>query len=338
MDASPDPSRRVTIYDVATVAGVSPSTVSRALSRPGRISALTADKIRAAADALGYQRLAGLPSGEPAELRLLVMLVNDIGNPVFVELIRGVEAVADAAGYTVVLLDSRESHVRERLVEEFFPAVSGLILASPRLSDSGIRMLAKTRPLIVLNRAVHGVPSILADTARGARTAAQHLHELGHREIAYLAGPETSWANGMRWRSLQEAGSDLSIRVRHSGPNQPTVSGGVAAAAWWEQHRSSAVLAFNDVVGAGFMQAAKERGIDVPDDASVIAFDNSQLASLVSPGLTSIAAPSRKQGEAAARSLIEIIDGGRPDPTPLYLPTRLITRASTGPAAGAPRT
>jgi len=332
MVTSSDPSRRITIYDVAEAAGVSPSTVSRALSRPGRVSALTADKIRAAATALGYQRLAGLPSGEPAELRLLVMLVNDIGNPVFVELIRGVESAADAAGYTVVLLDSRESHVRERLVEEFFPAVSGLVLASPRLSDSGIRRLAKTRPLVVLNRAVHGVPSILADTARGARTAAQHLHDLGHRQITYLAGPESSWADGMRWRSLQEAGRELSIRIRRSGPNQPTVSGGRSAAESWLEHRTSAVLAFNDVVGTGFMQVAEENGLDVPRDVSVIGFDNSQLASLVRPGLTSIAAPSRKQGEAAARTLIDIIEGGRPDPTPLYLPTRLIARSSTGPA------
>ncbi|UNK70692.1 LacI family DNA-binding transcriptional regulator [Microbacterium sp. H1-D42] len=331
MAAPSDPSRRVTIYDVAEAAGVSPSTVSRALSRPGRISALTADKIRVAADALGYQRLAGLPSGEPAELRLLVMLVNDIGNPVFVELIRGVEAVADAAGYTVVLLDSRESHVRERLVEEFFPAVSGLVLASPRLSDSGIRRLAKTRPLVVLNRAVHGVPSILADTARGARTAAGHLHDLGHREITYLAGPETSWADGMRWRALQEAARELSIRVRRLGAHQPTVSGGHAAARSWMEQQTTAVLAFNDVVATGFMQVAEENGFDVPTDVSVIGFDNSQLASLVRPGLTSIAAPSRKQGEAAARALIDIIDGARPDPIPLYLPTRLISRSSTAP-------
>lgn len=329
MVTSPDPSRRVTIYDVAEAAGVSPSTVSRALSRPGRISAQTADRIRTAATALGYQRLAALPSGEPAELRLLVMLVNDIGNPVFVELIRGVEAVADAAGYTVVLLDSRESHVRERLVEDFFPAVSGLVLASPRLSDSGIRRLAKTRPLVVLNRAVHGVPSILADTGRGAQTAAQHLRELGHREITYLAGPESSWADGVRWRSLQEAGRELSIRVRRSGPHPPTVSGGRAAAEAWLQQRTTAVLAFNDVMAIGFMQVAEENGIAVPNDVSVIGFDNSQLASLVRPGLTSIAAPSRKQGEAAARTLIEIVDGARPDPTPLYLPTRLIARSST---------
>src|SRR5699024_5626808 len=137
-------------------AGVAPSTVSRALSRPGRVSARTAAKVRQVASELGYQRSPTAPALSKIPTRLLVMSVADIGNPVFVEVTRGVEAAAEAAGYTVVLLDTRESSEREKLIEHFLPAVDGVILTSPRLSDSAIRMIAKQRPTIVLNRVVQG--------------------------------------------------------------------------------------------------------------------------------------------------------------------------------------
>src|SRR5699024_7726740 len=128
--------------------------------------------------------------------RLLVMSVADIGNPVFVEVIRGAEAAAEEAGYTIVLLDSRENSERERQVEQFLPAVDGAVLTSPRLSDSAIRMIAKQRPVVVLNRVVPGLPSVLTDASRGSQHAAGHLGSLGHEEIVYLSGPEQSWTDG----------------------------------------------------------------------------------------------------------------------------------------------
>src|SRR5690625_1974562 len=195
------------------------------------------------------------PALNAVPTKLLAMVVADIANPLFVDVIRGAEAAAEAAGYTMLLFDTQESDVRERqAAETFLPAVEGLVLTSPRLSDSGIRTLAKQRPIIVLNRVVTGLPSVLTDGARGVRRAAEHLGQLGHREISYIAGPEASWADGVRWRGLEEAGIDLELRVRRIGPNQPTVEGGARAARRWAESPTTAVIAFNDIMAIGFIR------------------------------------------------------------------------------------
>lgn len=325
----------VTIYDLAEAAGVAPSTVSRALSRPGRVSARTAAKVRQVASEMGYQRSPTAPALTKIPTRLLVMSVADVGNPVFVETLRGAQAAAEEAGYTLVLLDSRESHVREGTVEHFLPAVDGVLLTSPRLTDSAIRMLAKQRPVVILNRVVPGLPCVLTDASRGARRAAEHLGGLGHREIVYLSGPEKSWSDGMRWRSLQEAGTELSIRTRRLGPNIPTVHGGVEAAKRWVREPSTAVIAFNDIMAIGFIRGLAALGLRVPADVSVVGFDNSQLGVLTAPSLTSVSSPLREQGATAVKNLLAIIGGATPTHEPVLLPTKLVPRSSTGKVSGA---
>lgn len=322
----------VTIYDVAEAAGVAASTVSRALARPGRVSARTAAKVRQAATELGYQRSPTAPALANTASRLIAMSVADIGNPVFVEVIRGAEAAAEAAGYTVMLLDSRESPTRERAIEQFLPAACGFILASPRLSDSAIRMLAKQRPLVVLNRIVRGLPCVLTDASRGARRAAEHLGNLGHTHITYLGGPGQSWADGVRWRSLQEAGIELSIRTSRLGPNMPTVRGGIESSKRWATEPSTAVVAFNDIMAIGFIRGLRALGLSVPADVSVVGFDNSQLGLLTTPALTSVASPLHEQGSTAITNLLAIIGGATPGDEPVMLPTKLVPRASTSTA------
>lgn len=327
-----DSTQPVTIYDVAEAAGVAPSTVSRALSRPGRVSARTAAKVRQVASDLGYQRSPTAPALTNIPSRLLVMSVADIGNPVFVEVTRGAEAAAEEAGYTLLLLDSRESSERERLLEQFLPAVDGVVLTSPRLSDSAIRMIAKQRPVVVLNRVVRGLPSVLTDASRGARRAAEHLGSLGHEEVTYLAGPEESWTDGMRWRSLQEAGLELSLRATRVGPIMPTVRGGFEAAKHWARNPTTAVVAFNDVMAIGFIRGLASLGLRVPGDVSVLGFDNSQLGILTSPSLTSVSSPLHEQGVTAVRNLLAIVGGAKPTHKPILLPTKLVPRASTSKA------
>ncbi|TNC16565.1 LacI family transcriptional regulator [Georgenia sp. 311] len=325
-----DPGRAPTIYDVAKAAGVAPSTVSRALARPGRVSAATAEKVRDAAALLGYRRSSVAPVLSSVNTRMLAMVVADIGNPLFVDVIRGAEAAAEAAGYTMLLFDAQESYVRERdAAEKFLSAVDGLVLTSPRLSDLGIRAIAKQRPVIVLNRVVSGLPSVLTDGARGVRRAAEHLGQLGHREITYVAGPEASWADGVRWRGLEEAGLELELRVRRIGPNAPTVEGGAKAARRWAQNPSTAVVAFNDIMAVGFVRGLRALGVSVPGDVSVVGFDNSRTGALTVPALTSVASPLSLQGATAVRNLLAIIGGARSSEQPVVLPVKLIARDST---------
>ena len=161
---------------------------------------------------------------------MIALMISDITNPFYFEIIRGAQAAAAEAGYTMLLADAQESDVLEReALDRALPTVEGIVLASTRMSDSAIRMTAKQRPMIVLNRAVADVPSVVTDNPRGTRRAAEHLADLGHHTITYVAGPEASWADGIRWRSLREAAADLGLHARRMGPYPPTVAGGEQA-------------------------------------------------------------------------------------------------------------
>lgn len=324
------PAPAVTIYDVATAAGVAPSTVSRALARPGRVSAETAAKVRAAATALGYRRSSTAPAPASISSKLIAMIVADIGNPVFIDVVRGAESACEAAGYTMLLVNGQESATRERrAAAELLSVVDGLILTSPRLSDSGIRVLAKQRPVVILNRMVSGLPSVLTDASRGARRAVEHLGQLGHQKITYLSGPEASWTDGVRWRSVEECGLQLEMRTRRVGPNQPNPGGGERAALQWAQSPTSGVVAFNDLMAIGFIRGLRALGVTVPRDVSIVSFDNSQTGSLTTPALTSVASPLSLQGGTAVRNLVAIIGGARSSNEPVLLPVKLVARAST---------
>lgn len=323
--------RPTTIYDVARAAGVAPSTVSRAFSRPGRVNAETAERIREVAQELGYRANPQARALSTRTTSMVAVLCADITNPVFSEMVRGAEEAASDAGYAMVLADTRESADREReVLDKILSSVDGVVLASPRMSDTAVRQIAKVKPAVVLNRVVGGLPSVVVDTPRGMHRAAEHLVELGHDHVTYLAGPEAAWPDGVRWRALRDVRGELGLTVRRVGPVAPTLQGGVRAAAQWAAHPTSAVIAYNDLVAIGFMRALQNSGRSVPEDVSVIGFDNTPSAELVTPGLTTVAAPQRALGARAVKHVLAFVGGARPSTTePLVLPTKLVVRAST---------
>lgn len=323
--------RKATIYDVAQAAGVAPSTVSRTFARPGRVRADTAEHVRRVAAELGY-RAAPLSRGAPGgQSRMIGLVTADVTNPFHFGIIRGAEAAAAEAGYTMILADSQESARREReVLDRALPTVEGVVLASPRMSDSAIRMVAKQCPTIALNRAVPDVPSVVTDIPRGMRRAVDHLASLGHGAITYVAGPEASWTDGMRWRALVQSAADLDLRVRRVGPYAPTVAGGSRASRDLLDPPAQAVVAYNDLVAIGVIRGLQQCGVQVPTDVSVVGFDDIFAADLVTPGLTTVAAPLRALGTAAVRNLLAVISGGRTRVgEPVTVPTRLVVRSST---------
>ncbi|CAA9307255.1 MAG: hypothetical protein AVDCRST_MAG61-1424 [uncultured Friedmanniella sp.] len=327
--------RSPSIYEVAAAAGVAPSTVSRALSRPGRVSFRTAEHVREVAARLGYRtdlrnrRIEGEPTS------MLAMVVADITNPVFFGMIRGAERTAVHAGYTMVLVETQESEEFERgLLARVLPLVDGAILTSSRLSDSAIRSVAKATPLVVLNRLVDQVPSVASDNVRAVKKAVEHLVEAGHRSLSYLAGPDASWANGMRWRGLLEAAHELDIKVRQIGPLVPTMAGGRQAATAWLASPTTGVVAYNDLVAIGFIQGVQQAGLGVPGDVSVVGFDNIRDAELVQPALTTIATPLVSLGSAAVNHLLATSRVSTSRYSSFVLPARLVLRSSTGPVGG----
>lgn len=326
--------RPPTIYDVAAAAGVSPSTVSRAFSRPGRVSAGTAARIHRVAAELGYR--ANTITGASGRTSAVAMVVPDVTNPVYFGLIHGFEAAASSAGYTVVLADTRWSTARERTVlDRILPAVDGLVVTGSRLSDRGIRAAAGHRASVMLNRIVPGMRTVMVDTVAGVAAALRHLAELGHRSVTYVGGPPASWAEGMRWRSLLDTAPRFGLKVCRIGPYPPTMAGGTAAAGGLLRHLPSAVLVFNDLVAIGMLHAVHEAGIGVPDDMSVIGFGDVVGADFCTPPLTTVGAPMRAMGTAAFRQLERAMRGEAMDTQAIVsLTTRLVVRGSTGTVRG----
>ncbi|WP_040157853.1 LacI family DNA-binding transcriptional regulator [Mobilicoccus massiliensis] len=336
MSRPDDGERATTIYDVARAAGVSPSTVSRAFSRPGRVSSRTAQHVHEVAERLGYRSDQVRHFATSPRTRTLGLAISDITNPFYFPIIRGAEHAAAAAGYTMLLVDAQESLETEReMLRRALPLVDGFVIASSRLSDTDLRSIAKSVPVVVLNRVVAGLPSVVPDTPRGARRAVEHLATLGHPTITYVAGPEASWADGARWRALREASLELGLRENRVGPVEPTVEGGRAAAVSVAERGDRAVLAYNDLVAMGLVAGLRELGIAVPDEVSVVGFDNIFAADLVTPALTTVAAPLSTLGDTAVRHVLALAGGAEARRGgPIVVPVRLVVRASTAAPAG----
>lgn len=333
----PSPSRRATIYDVARAAGVSAATVSRAFSRPGKVSAATAEQIRLAAESVGYQAAPSrtvLP-GRTHRRGMISLVVSDITNPVFFELIRGAEEEAALNGYTLLLAHSRESGDIEReAVERSLDIVDGVILTSTRMPGTAIRAMARQTPTLVINRIISGVPNLFVDHVSGTRHVVDHLAALGHTDILYLAGPDASWANGVRWQTIKEHGATRGMRTTALASVAPTMDGGAALTDAILSTRATAIIGFNDMLALGAMKAMRHHGVRIPKDRSFVGFDNSTGSDLVEPGLTSVAAPQHTLGATAVRTLLAMLRDHGPTPHhSVRLPTRLVIRGSTGPAA-----
>ncbi|HEY4624508.1 MAG TPA: LacI family DNA-binding transcriptional regulator [Blastococcus sp.] len=320
--------RAVTLHDVAREAGVAVSTVSRALSDPQRVNARTREHVSAVAQRLGYRpnRLAqALPTGRTG---MLAVLVPDITNPHNFGLVRGAEAQARAAGSTLVIADTQESPELEAAhLDRLGSSVDGFVLASSRLTDADLHELAERFPVVLFNRRVEGLPSLATDSADGSRQIVEHLAALGHRSIAYLAGPSAAWSDGERWRALSAAAEAAGVAVVRCGPFPPTLDGGPAAADIGLSTGATALVAFNDLLAIGVLRRLADRGVEVPGRVSVVGFDDIFGADFCHPPLTTVAGPV----EEAGRALVDVLLADRAVAPTMTLPTHLRIRASTGP-------
>ncbi|HEY5224648.1 MAG TPA: LacI family DNA-binding transcriptional regulator [Microbacteriaceae bacterium] len=332
--------RAPTIYDVARLAGVNPSTVSRALSKPGRLNAKTEKLILAAAKTLNYRvnpMARALPTGRTNTFGLIVA---DITNPVFFPFIRGAEQAAARSGYTLVLAESRESGEREiETAARIAPSVDGLVLVASRSSDAQLRELSDRKPLVVVNRRIDGVETLVADSEPGIDQALELLAGLAHRSLAYLSGPVDSWMSTERWRIIVAKARQRGMTVIELGPGVPTVDGGRDAYERIIASGATAVLAYNDLMAIGLLRAAQQRGLRVPERLSIIGCDDIFGADFTTPPLSTIRTPLAVLGELAVLRILERVAGAFPGDSvsradaPAPLATEIIVRGSTGPAA-----
>ncbi|TDW69463.1 LacI family DNA-binding transcriptional regulator [Kribbella pratensis] len=315
----------VTIGDIAAAARVSRSTVSRAFTRPQLLSPETVDHVRAVATRLGYvgnQAARALSTGRFGNI---AVVVPDIANPFFPPLVRSLQSAAETADLAVFLGDSDESAEREaKLIARLAPQVEGFVLASSRLSEELIRELAATRPVVLVNRDLDGIPRVLIDSSGGMTEAVMLLKKLGHQRIAYLAGPRDSWSDQQRREVLTSAASGLAVEVIEVG--RPSYAAGRDSVSAIVRSGATAAIAFDDVVSQGVLAGLELRGISVPSDFSLIGCDDT-LAALTTPALTSVSAGAATAGTAAAKLLIQLLE----DPTAecVTIATHLVIRATT---------
>ncbi|WP_165367408.1 LacI family DNA-binding transcriptional regulator, partial [Phytoactinopolyspora endophytica] len=285
---------------VADEAGVSISTVSRAFTRPDLIRQATREQILAIADRLGYRpnrSARGLVTGRTA---LLAVVLPDIANPFFPPLVRAVEDTAYEKGYSVLLMDTDEHPEREAtMLRDLAGQADGVIICSPRSRAGVIREAAERTPVVLVNRTVDGIASVSCRTREGIRQIVDHLHALGHRDIAYVSGPKSSWSDRERRDGARRQAHKLGMSFEVCGPYPATFSGGMMAADAVVAGNMTAAVAFDDIMALGMLRRLTERGFDVPGQFSVTGCDDILFAAMAYPPLTSIASPVADAGRMA---------------------------------------
>ncbi|TQM46065.1 LacI family DNA-binding transcriptional regulator [Pseudonocardia cypriaca] len=332
----------VTIHEVAKGADVSVSTVSRAFTMPDMVNAATRRKVLQVAEELGYQpnRAArGLVTGKTGNIGVVV---PDVANPFFSAMLKGCTARAREVRHVVFLADAAEDpRVEAEVVGAMAKQVDGVVLCSPRMHPSQLERLVGSTPLVLINSDEAGLPAVLMDSADGARQAVEHLAALGHRRVAHLAGPPASWAGEERLRGVRAAAPQCDVEIVELGPFPPTFQGGVQAADLALARGVTAILAFNDLMAVGVLNRLAARGVAVPEDISVVGYDDIEMSSMTTVPLTTVRMPMEAAGRAAVDLLLDGLDAGdEPDVTRRWLPTQLIVRSTTAPPgrdAGSPR-
>jgi DNA-binding LacI/PurR family transcriptional regulator len=313
---------------------VSVSTVSRTFNRPETVRPQIRQRVEAAARSLDYSPNRMAQSLITGRTRSIGLIVPDVANPFFPELIKAAQARARTAEYSAVLADTDEDgYVEARVARQMARQVDGLIICSSRMDDAAA---ARTRELVTtvfVQRPVPDTASVVMDTSTGMRQAVAHLHALGHVRLAYLGGPPNSWSDGQRRVSAHAATADLGLELVELGPFQPQFSGGVQAADVLIAQGVTGVLAYNDLVALGVISRLSQRGFTVPTQVSVIGFDDIAMAEMSLPPLTTVAMPVAIAGRMAVELLLDLLEDRRqPGTERIELPTHLVVRGSTAPA------
>jgi LacI family transcriptional regulator len=342
--------RRVKLADVARVAGVHPGTASRALNPVTRdqVSRETSRRVARAAQRLGYVPNAMARGLRTARSHLVGMVVPDVTNPLFPPMVRGAERVLAAAGLTLVLTDTDNSAASERsqVLRLRARGIDGFLIATARWEDDLLAELAgAATPAVLLNRDTAGgrLPYVGADERTGVHLAVEHLVSLGHRRIACLAGPQDTSTGRERAGAFRQAIRQHGLptgrgQVRFC-PAFTEPAGAATARRLLTNRRHgplpwTAIVAGNDLIALGVLDALSEAGLHCPTDVSLVGFNDLPMVDRVTPPLTTIRLPLDAMGDLAARTLLTRLDPTAPPGNQLtrtLLAVELTVRASTAP-------
>jgi LacI family transcriptional regulator, galactose operon repressor len=328
-----------TIGDVAKRAGVSTMTVSRVINNSGYISRETRERVEQAIAELGYVPNMLARSLRFKKTKTIALVLTDITNPFFTTVARGVEDTASEQGFSVIFCNTDESQDDETeylnlLVQK---QVDGVVLVPAHSASESIIFLREQNvPVVVLDRRIPGieVDLVRCDSEAGGYQLTRHLLELRHRRIGILSGPlgvstATDRLAGYR-RAMQEAGLE---RSEFFGSFKDNDGYRMAQEALALDPNPTALFATNNLVAIGCLRALREAGIRVPEDISVVTFDDLPPAMVFDPFLTVVSQPAYEMGQQATGLLLDRLAGkGESQPQEIILPTQFIIRQSSGPA------
>ena len=335
----------VHIADVAALAGVSIATVSRAIAKPGRVSAATRERVLEVVRRTGYTpNLAGRNLRAARSMMVLVVVPTFI-TPFFSELLLGVDRALSARGYGLLIGNlhdgaEKEAHLLDLV---FAGGADGVVLLNGHVLRNGNRSLTESRvPIVAVSVPPSAdLPQVLVDEREGAAAVAGHLLDLGHRRFGYVGGPADSYIEDERWAGFRDAlaGAGIAADTIVRWPGDFHVGTGVEAARRFlaaPKRRPTAVFAVSDMMAIGFMRTLRAAGLVVPRDVSVVGFDGIEFADYCEPPLTTVRQPREAMGRAAAELLLRLIAG---DEIPsaeriLRLEAALRPAESTAPPAG----
>ena len=330
----------VTIRDVAKHAGVSPITVSRVINNSGYVSQATRARVEAAIDELRYIPNMLGPSLRFKQTMTLALVLTDITNPFWTIVARGVEDVAQANGYSVILCNTDESETKQG--QYFYTLlrrrIDGIMLVPAQSAPGPVKMIQSHNiPVVVLDRQIPNlkVDIVRADSENGAFQLTEHLLSLGHRHIAMLSGPSTVSTAVDRVRGYRRAltAAGLSAEAAYIYWGAFTLDSGreMALKALAANPQLTAFFAANELIAIGAIQALRELGMVVPDDIALVLVDDIPPIYTIEPFLTVAIQPAREVGQQAAKLLLGRVTGElAAECQHVVLPTQLVIRASSG--------
>ena len=331
--------KRVTIEDIAQEVGVSANTVSRALNERGEIRLETKNMILEAAHRLGYrpnrlaQRLRQNKTG------IIGVVVADNANPFFAAVVKGIENTATANDYSIILKDSNETPETERKAIEVMLAeqVDGLIIAPVRDQEEELAALVESRlPIVAIARYPEGWNSnyVVVDNVRAGHLATSHLLDRGYQRIALINGPASELSAEHRFegyaQALSERGIELNMNLVSYGATTMEQGYKRGKELLATDNPPTAIHAFSDYVALGFIRAAREASIRIPDDVAIVGFDDIAVSAYLAPSLSTIAVPMKEMGKRAADILLASIDSDKDVQLfQLKLEAKLVARESS---------
>lgn len=326
--------KRPTIADVARQANVSTATVSRALQTPELVSESTRNQVIEVVARTGYRANTAAKMLRQNRSRTLLVMLPDIANPFFSEILSGIEDAATEQNHTILIgnTNGKESRARDLLENLRNGRADGALLLNGDIPLSTDEIAALSLVSISENIPGVNISHVGTDNVKASSDATQHLIDLGHKRIAHLCGPEGNVLSLQREQGYQAAMKSAGLQAEiKSQPCGFTVDAGQAAAMELLDHQPvpTAIFCANDATAMGAITALLREGLRVPDDISVVGFDDIAFASIFSPPLTTISQQRKELGQRAALLLLDSIRGSSSEPRNIVIDHTLIQRAST---------